>query len=259
MSVKLKFASVARTITRGYVFRKRLPDDFGSVRIFVTPRSDIRLLTPGWESSAGDLLLVARRYIKSGDCVWDLGSNLGIFSFCAGYKPGSGGQCFSLEADPKYADLQNRTVSFLPDGFAPVTVLCAAISNEMALLDLVIPKNGHSRNHLALVAGNSAAEMESTKQVVAVTGDFLAMHWGPPNFVKIDVEGAELLALRGSRKVLEIVRPVFYIEVNPENQKEISALFHSLDYRLFSLAPDGREQPVESCAFNTIAKPAEKC
>jgi len=246
-------------MTGRFVFRKRLPDKFGSARIYVTSRSDIRLLMPGWKDSAGDLLLVAERYIRHGCCVWDLGSNLGIFSFCAAFKSGSSGQCYSLEPDPKYAELQNRTLSRLPSGYAQVTVLCAAIASEMALLELANPRNGHARNHLTILPGNLATETESTKQVVSITGDFLAKHWKKPDFVKMDVEGAELLALEGMPLLLEKARPVFYVEVCEDNRKQASALFRKLNYRMFRLASDGTEEAVESCAFNTIAKPAEKC
>jgi len=259
MPLVFRIARVVRVATGRLLFKKRLPARFGAARIYVTPRSDIRLLKPGWKDSAGDLLLVAGRYIRNGFCVWDIGSNLGIFSFCAAFKSGSGGQCYSLEADPKYAELQNRTVSRLPGGYARVTVLCAAIAGEIALLELAIPKKGHARNHLAIVSGNSAGEIESTKQVVSITGDFLAKHWKKPDFVKMDVEGAELLALEGAPWLLEEARPVFYIEVCEETQKQVSALFRRSNYRMFRLAADGTEQAVESCVFNTLAKPVEKC
>ncbi len=259
MSLSLGIVSAARAVTGGIVFRKKLPAGFGGARVYVTSRSDIRLLKPGWEASAGDLLTVAGRYVRPGSCVWDLGSNLGIFSFCAAFKSGSAGQCYSLEADPRYAELQNRTSASLPSGYAPVKVLCAAIAGESGVMELAIPRKGHARNHLAVVSGNSAGETESTKQVVTVTGDFLANHWKQPDFVKMDVEGAELMALEGSTRLLETARPVFYIEVGEETQKQVTAIFHRLDYRLFRLAADGKEEAIESCVFNTLARPAGKC
>jgi FkbM family methyltransferase len=38
-----------------------------------------------------------------------------------------------------------------------------------------------------------------------------------PDFVKVDVEGAELLVLEGAHEMISQVRPVFYIEVGKEN------------------------------------------
>ena len=54
--------------------------------------------------------------------------------------------------------------------------------------------------------------------MVSVTGDFLLDHWPAPDFVKMDVEGAELLALQGAGRLLEEVRPTFYIEVESTGQ-----------------------------------------
>lgn len=248
-------AQIARFVTGRFVFKKRLPHGFGKGQIRVTSRSDIRLLLPGFRGVGADLFTVSNKYIRAGDCVWDLGSNLGIFAFSAAAKAGPSGMVFSLEADPKYAEIQNQTIAELPSEYASTRVLCAAVADSIGILELAIPKNGHSRNHLAKVTGNSATNVEFMKQVPTITCDFLADHWAKPNFVKIDIEGAELLALRSAKRLLNEFRPMIYIEVNQENQKEVTALLQSANYRLFCLDEHGNEQPVRECAFNTIAKP----
>jgi FkbM family methyltransferase len=258
MISKLAIAKVARKLSGGTVFRKRLPSEFGGARVNVTSRSDIRLLAPGFARSSSDLMQVASRYVKEGSCVWDIGSNLGIFSFCASWKAGPQGRVFTLEADPYYAELQNRTVLSLPKGYSPVTPLCAAVADEMGILDLCIPKRGHSRNHLMKVEGNEAGETESKKQVVSLTADFLLHYWPMPDLVKIDVEGAEILFLRGATRLLENVRPILYIEVSEANSNLATEILSSFKYDTFTLEPDGSEKHVEKCAFNSIARPKER-
>jgi hypothetical protein len=73
--------------------------------------------------------------------------------------------------------------------------------------------------------------------------------------VKVDLEGAELSALKGCDKLLRDVRPVFYIEVSKENEIPVSDLFHSYDYDIFHLKGDGSEQLIDICSFYTIARP----
>lgn len=248
-------ASIARTLTGKFLFRKRLPAAFGGSSIFVTSRSDIRLLAPGFEWGASDLLTVAKKYINTGDCVWDIGSNLGIFSFCSAYKAGPQGSIYSLEADPFFVEIQHRTSRSLPNSYAPVSPLCAAIANRMGLLKLAIPKNGLSRNHLSILSGNSASMAEMHKQVVTVTADFLLDHWPSPDFVKVDIEGAELLFLQGADLLLKSVRPTFYIEVNPENQSQVTELFRSYKYGFYSLDSSASEISEKGCCFNAIVKP----
>lgn len=247
----------ARAITGHFVFRKRLPREFGGDKIYVSSRADIRLLAPGLQRPAGDLFLVVRNYVSPDSVVWDIGSNLGILSFCSAAKVGSNGEVYSLEADPRYADIQSRTLRELSPCRGKVSILCAAVANRSGILDLIIPKKGHARNHLSVVEGNSAGETDTTKQVVTLTLDSLLKYWSPPDFIKIDIEGAELLAVEGAKRLFTEVRPIGYIECSDSNSKPLSDFFKNLNYDLYTLGPDGDEIPTDTFAFNTIVKPRE--
>lgn len=258
MDLGLGLARVARQMTGRFTFRKRLPAEFGAARIHVTTRSDVRLLAPGFSHTASDLFHVARSWIKAGDCVWDIGSNLGIFSVCAAWKAGPKGRVFALEADPSYADLLFRTARSLSDRYASVTPLCAAVADTLSILELAIPRRGHSRNHLRVVSDMNDQETEAVKQVVSVTCDFLLARWPKPDFVKIDIEGAELLFLAGAGDLLSTVRPDLYLEVSPTNCDQITELLLSHRYVLSRVDPDGTAARVDRCEFNTLAQPGEK-
>lgn len=248
-------SSLVRAITGPIVFRKKLPRDFGSQKILVTSRSDLRLLAPGLQWSGGDLFTVVRNYVKSGQVVWDIGSNLGILSFSAAQKAGPTGSVYSLEADPRYADLQGRSARKLLSSSAPVSVLSAAIADTIGLLELVIPKNGHTQNHLSVVDWNEADDFECSKQVVTITLDFLLNYWRHPDFVKIDVEGAEVLAIQGGQILFAEVRPIAYIECSRANRGILTQFFIEKDYSLFRVDENGAEHRVEEFVFNTLVKP----
>jgi FkbM family methyltransferase len=258
MSVGLGLARLARHVTGRFTFRKRLPAEFGAARLHVTTRSDVRLLAPGFSRTATDLFQVARAHIKAGDCVWDIGSNVGIFSVCAAWKAGPRGKVFALEADPCYADLLYRSARSLSERYASVTTLCAAVADRFSILELAIPRRGHSRNHLRIVSGMDDQETEAVKQVVSVTCDFLLARWPRPDFVKIDIEGAELLFLAGAGQMLSTARPGLYLEVSPANCDEITDLLLSHRYVLSRVAADGTATRVNRCEFNTLAQPIEQ-
>ena len=257
--MKQLLVKLARRATEPLIFKKTLPSDFNDEKIFVSSRSDIRLLAPGLERSAGDLFAVVRKYVSPNDVVWDIGSNLGILTFCSAIKTQKGGCVFSLEADPRYADIQSRTLKTFSEKAGKVSILCAAIADRSGILELVIPKKGHARNHLSVVTGNSAGEGDTIKQVVTVTLDWLLGYWRPPNFIKIDVEGAELLAATGGERLFSECRPIGYIECSPKNSEALTGFFKKHDYLLFSLDTHGKEKPIEKFAFNTVVKPRERC
>ncbi|MCX6875066.1 MAG: FkbM family methyltransferase [Verrucomicrobia bacterium] len=204
-------------------------------------------------------MFVVDRYVRENDTVWDIGSNLGILSFCAALRAGASGQVYSLEADPRYADIQSRSLMRFPAHAARVDILCAAVAGEMGILELLIPKKGHARNHLTSVGGNSAGEAEVCKPVITVTLDWLLDHWQAPDFVKIDVEGAEVLAVQGGSRLFREVRPASYIECAKENRKFMTDYFKGLDYEFFALDDSGNEQAIPEFVFNTVVKPREKC
>lgn len=238
-----------------FEFRKRLPREFGGERMYVTARSDARVLKPGWNGCAYDLQLVARHIIKPGMCVWDVGANLGILSVLAAFRVGGDGAVYALEADPSYADRVFRSSQRLSSVYQVINILCAAIANRDGVLEFAIAKQGHARNKLLGLADDEF-EIEARKMVPTIRGDELLEIWRSPDFIKMDVEGAELEALQGSVRLLETARPIFYIEVSPENQTDVSELFRHYDYDIFHLQGDGTERPEQQCTFYTVARPA---
>jgi hypothetical protein len=97
-------------------------------------------------------------------------------------------------------------------------------------------------------------EVERHISVVAVTLDTLLNYWAPPNFVKIDVEGAEELALSGATRLLSEIRPSFYLEVSPENSDAVAKIFKDNKYKMFKLN-GGNELEVELPGLYTVARP----
>lgn len=243
-----------RRCTSRIVFTKRLPKAFGSLPLYVAPRADLRVLYPGYRASGLDLMLVAEHFVEPGACVWDIGSNQGIFAACAAAKAGPTGKVFSVEADPAYAALQHRSFSRFSSAVAPCSVLAAAISDAVSLLDFAVSAKGHARSGIASVSDGPIA---AHKPVVSVTLDFLLEHWPAPNVVKIDVEGADFMALSGAPRLLRDARPLVYIEMTPQTRARSSQILNDAGYRLSRLTGDGTLAPIEQHTPYVIAQPAQ--
>jgi FkbM family methyltransferase len=164
----------------------------------------------------------------------------------------------AVEADGWLAGLIERSARESPASHARVEVLAAAVADVPGIAELCIARRGRAGNHLQSVAGSTqTGGTREVRQVVAVTPDTLLDRSPAPQVVKIDVEGAELLCLRGATRLLREVRPTLLCEVTEENAEEAGALLRGHGYALFDAAtPAGRRQPLQLAVWNTLALPA---
>ena len=146
--------------------------------------------------------------IASGMIVVDGGANMGGYSLLASQRAGAEGRVFAFEPDPNnYARLVKQIGH--STNVQPVQKAIAAASGE-SLLFLDSFHAGHT-----LVDGRVGERGIS----VGVTSldDFVRDHSLPGiDVVKLDIEGAELLAIDGMQRLLRSERrPVILCEVHP--------------------------------------------
>jgi FkbM family methyltransferase len=251
----MNFRRTAERLSRGVVLRRRLPARFGHLPIYVTPEAGLRY----WSSmSAVDPVLysMADELVKPGSIVWDVGANVGLFSFCAAAASAPSGFVLSIEPDFWLAHLINRSSQEIgPGKRAEVQVLCAAISDKNSISSLEIAERARSSNHLVGTMGSTQARgQRSLQAAVALTLDFLLDYFPAPSVLKIDVETHEAGVLRGATRLLREMRPTIWCEVSPENSSEVTALFHAAGYSLYG-AQTQPHPPTDKAWFHTLAVP----
>jgi FkbM family methyltransferase len=193
--------------SRDRALRRRLPSAFGSRAIYVSPDSALRFWGRDISSVDPELFVLAEKVVRPGAIVWDIGANVGLFSFAAAAKAGVNGKVLAVEPDPWLGALLRRSaVEVVPDA-APVEVLNVAVSDRLGIVEFNIAKRGRSSNFVSGFGATQAGGSRNSFPVVVITLDWLAEHTGQPAIVKIDVEAMEHLVLRGAREVLRS-RPV---------------------------------------------------
>ncbi len=243
--------------SRGRVVRRRLPAELGGHALFVSPDAALKLWRHDLRQTDPLLLGLAAELVRPGDTVWDIGANVGLFAFAAAFAGGPVGRVIAVEADDWLAGLVRRSARTAPPGYARVDVLAAAVADRPGIVELCIAARGRAGNHLSRVEGSTqTGGHRETRNIAAVTLDSLLDAFPPPRLLKIDVEGAEALCLRGAERLLAEVRPLIVCEVAAENEPEVGERLRRHGYTLFDAAlPAARRVPRATPAWNTLAVP----
>jgi FkbM family methyltransferase len=247
----------AERLSRRMVFTRRLPREFGGGKIFVSPDAGLKFYRPNLAKTDPILFQMARELVRPGDVIWDIGANVGLFTFAAANQAGRSGKVVAVEADMWLVTLLRRSSALSEcTGNAPVTVLPAAISDSVGLSKFHIAKRARSSNHLENAGSTQSGGTRRTEHVLTISLDWLLERVPPPQAVKIDVEGAEHRVLAGATELLSKVRPRIWCEVDPSNAGEVTKILHAYDYEIFYANEDAsRRRPLPRAPWETLACP----
>jgi FkbM family methyltransferase len=247
----MNLRSVVERTSHRVVVRRRLPRPFESARIYVSTEGGLRYLARPMAGVDPLLLRLAAEVVRPGDTVWDIGANLGLFSFAAAVLAGRDGQVLAVEPDTDLAGLLRRSAA--GGTHAPVEVLPAAVSDELSVARFHVATRNRATSHLAGFGSSMTGGTRSTRLVPTVTLDSLADRLPAPDVIKVDVEGAELLVLAGGHRVLSL-RPTVICEVSHRNGEAVAEVLIRHGYTLYDGARCRSERAAVSVApFNTLA------
>ena len=183
--------------------------------------------------------------LRPGDTVLDVGANLGLYSVLAGLIVGAGGQVHAFEPFPAMVAKLQRNLAL--NGLTNVTVVPKALAARAGEGSLYLAGEPGS-NSLTPGPGFAGAlavpliDLDGYLEAAGVTQPVRAM--------KMDIEGAELMALRGADRLLSQHRPALLLEVNPPrlaagggSSRELVELLQFYGYTVEAVTADGL-QPV---------------
>lgn len=170
--------------------------------------------------------------VERGSVVYDLGANAGFFTLLAARLVGPAGRVYAFEPLPANLDILRRHLEL--NRCAHVTVVPAAVSD----------RDGRARftgaGSTARLDGDGAVEVATVRIDTLLARGEIA----PAGLVKLDVEGAELAALRGMDGLLREARPRLLIEFHGRRMAGVdvdSACRALLAERGYDLCRHGRE------------------
>ena len=199
-----------------------------------------------WEIENQRLLDLLRGALEPGDGFLDVGANVGIFAIPIALHVGPGGRVFAFEPAPDMAaDLRTRAES--ADVAGRLDIREVALGAERDTLELRVdpddPADATKRS--LFVGGDVVARVPVVPLDELVATGELTLD-PPVGAVKIDVEGAEILVLRGMRSTLEAQRPRLVVVETIETHLQRAG---------FELDDIGRE--LEPLGYRRIAQEAD--
>ena len=196
------------------------------------------------------------RELESGNVFYDVGANAGFFSVLAASRVGPTGRVFSFEPMPE--NIESIREQVFVNGLDRCEVITKAVSDRSGSVSLILT-DSNSTAHISEVG--SPANEPGWKELVVETvslDEFVAEHPGP-DFIKIDVEGAETEVLAGASGLLGSAQPPrLLIELHGRQKAlAVESILRSFGYSLTDLSghllPQGAANERHILAYPNIA------
>jgi FkbM family methyltransferase len=179
-----------------------------------------------------EVQVVLQKHLRAGMTFYDVGANIGFFSLLGGRLVGPQGRVMAFEADPEIAARLRAHVE--RNKLAPTVVVeeKAVWSSSDPVFFARADADVSPDRGLGHVVANRVEEIEpGTIWIAAVSLDEYVAGSVAPDFIKCDVEGAEVEVFRGAQKLLAENRPTILCEMHSEeNQRILTEQFTGLGY-----------------------------
>jgi len=184
------------------------------------------------------------RYLKPGMNVVDIGANIGSHAILAADLVSPGGKVLAVEADPSTFGILSENLS--ANRIANVQAFQKCVSDRVGVSTFNVNEN--SARSSMVRPGANVISVPTDKLDNLIPRDLSI------DLLKIDVEGADYLVLRGAAETLATRPPRIIAVETSANQPEIVSLLSDFDYRLCSFDPaTGSFSEVAELQFNTFA------
>lgn len=180
-----------------------------------------------------DLQAAIRDWVKPGMVVYDVGANIGYISIMMARQAGHAGQVFAFEPLPANIERLRKNVEL--NGLeSVVTIIPSAVVEAVRLVNFLVSTSG-GMGKAAGSAGRQEIPYQGSIELEGISLDYFVFEQGhpAPGLVKLDIEGGEVLALPGMRRMLSECQPVVLLELHgPEAAQAAWEALVSQGYRI---------------------------
>ena len=173
-----------------------------------------------------------REHLPKGSVCVDVGANVGYFSILMSQIVGKQGQTIAFEPMPETVEVlrENIEVNHLEN----VVVVAAAASDESGSVEILSDATDRATKTASMVGYHVEGQVQKTVVRSIRLDDYFDGSMRLPSLIKIDVEGAELMALKGARETIAKANPILIVEIHgwgSARSQEVMNLLSELGYR----------------------------
>jgi FkbM family methyltransferase len=261
-----KYISIANHIRRvlpGTPIPWRLP--FGAWWLARDGELDHKLVEENFERAE---LRFVERLLRPGMTVLDIGAHHGLYTLLCSKRVGRKGQVIAFEASPRECRRLAKHVRI--NGCRNVRIEPHAVGSESGSADLYVVNGSCNWGNSLRAPVVFESTFKIPVQVCPVDDVLLELGISRVDFIKLDVEGAELSALKGTARLLRgVARPAILVEVQDIRtqpwgypSRAIVEYLTRAGYRWFELNADGSLRPtsheLDYYDANLVALPRER-
>ena len=197
------------------------------------------------------------QHLKAGDVFYDIGANVGFFTVIAAKLVGTTGKVYAFEPGQGNASSIRHNAQL--NNFTQVEVIEKAVSHSSGEGQLLLAQ--YSGGH-ALATADAPPDLagEVTVDLVSIDDLIAQKKIQPPNFVKVDVEGAELDVLKGMTETIKTYKPTIIYEVDDGDRtaydrkyQELASFLQSFNYQVTQT--ENSYDTIDWCVGHAIATP----
>ncbi len=154
--------------------------------------------------------------IQEGDMVFDIGANVGYYTILFSHLVGKTGEVHAFEPLPSTFEVLSKEVN-KQKKYDNVYLNNTAVSDINGIMNIYLPENDHRQASLTRHKAGSWLDAKNIKsyecKVIKLDEYMQAMSKQRLDFIKLDVEGAEMLALNGFHDLIRRFLPIIYLEI----------------------------------------------
>jgi FkbM family methyltransferase len=209
--IKLTIKNFLWRLTLKYLVNPNKIVKINSNKMYLDSKDSLLLsLRKNYEPKHVELM---KSIVKEGDIVMDIGAHIGYYTLILAEIVGPKGKVYAFEPNPENFKVLQKNIEI--NGYKNVILEKKAISDKNGTVNFYFSdlNTGDGRIY-------TSSEKRTSCEVECIKLDDYFKNIPKPSFFKIDIQGIEILALKGMSKIMNNPDIKFTTEFQPEAIEE---------------------------------------